>query len=403
MSENQRRLYWIIITLAVVLSLISVAHRLHSSPQLADDELDYQRLGVSLSGSHTYECLIRAPAYPFFIAIIYSITGPSVPVVLIAQVLLFACTLLIVYRIAYFITGSINISLLTIGLCALWLPFIRSVSLLLTETLAGFLTAAMLWMILLVIDKPKLSWAVFTGVLIGINALTKAVMLPFIFLVPLLFIIGNKDRMRRLALAGVILFAATATMVPWTVRNYRVTGCFVPVSLLSGLNLWYGNYPKTYLVKEQKEVIPEYGYTNDRRAVEKDRKFMRDGIALIKENPARSLRFAALKFSALWFGNLGKNPISISGRIPHIGSFGIPKMAFVQTPLFILAIIGWFKLPILSKRRAYPIITMFVLCTVGYVALFADPRYSLPMEFYKIMFAASAMEYFYTKSAKPAK
>jgi hypothetical protein len=39
-----------------------------------------------------------------------------------------------------------------------------------------------------------------------------------------------------------------------------------------------------------------------------------------------------------------RNASASAARIPHIGSFGIPKMAFIQVPLFLLAILGWFAL-----------------------------------------------------------
>jgi len=45
---------------------------------------------------------------------------------------------------------------------------------------------------------------------------------------------------RRLAQMAALLACAAAVIMPWTVRNYRLTGTVLPTSIHGGVQLWYG-------------------------------------------------------------------------------------------------------------------------------------------------------------------
>jgi hypothetical protein len=66
---------------------------------------------------------------------------------------------------------------------------------------------------------------------------------PNLILVPLLlaaFLMLERRSVTRVVQAIVLLTAATAMLMPWLVRNYRLTGEIMPTSTHGGLQLWYG-------------------------------------------------------------------------------------------------------------------------------------------------------------------
>jgi hypothetical protein len=79
--------------------------------------------------------------------------------------------------------------------------------------------------------------AAFAGCLWGLSVLTRETVLYFAPVVALYL----WWRPRGAARAGAFLLALVVTVAPWTYRNYRVFGAFVPVSTAGALNLWQGN------------------------------------------------------------------------------------------------------------------------------------------------------------------
>lgn len=233
--------------------------------------------------------------------------------------------------------------------------------------------------------------------MVTVLTLTKAVTIPYMLLAPFALLLGRPDQPRQRRRMILVMIAASAlALAPWTYRNYRVTQRFLPVTTLSGFNFWYGNSPDAYTMADQADWLKQCGEkvvvnTVDSAAVDRDRAWMKKGMALVKENPVRTLGLFARKFSGLWLGTLGCNPSACATEIPHIGSFGIPKMAFLQVPLFLLAILGWFALDKPARVRSYPIIMLAAVWTGVYVALWGERRYMVPMTYYEILFAVTAV------------
>jgi len=105
-----------------------------------------------------------------------------------------------------------------------------------------------------------------------------------------------------LARLGVVFAAMVGMILPWTIRNYVVSGHVVWVASNGGINLIVGNHP------EATGVYDGYDYEGyiDRMAagiedqVERDRAAMREGMRLLIMNPWRSIRLAWAKVRAFW-------------------------------------------------------------------------------------------------------
>jgi len=92
--------------------------------------------------------------------------------------------------------------------------------------------------------------AVGAGLLWGLSVLTRETVLYFVPFAALWLAWRRPGGSRRAAL---FVCASLVVVLPWTVRNWRVFGAFVPVSTAGALNLWQGN---TRLSREQ--VYEEY-------------------------------------------------------------------------------------------------------------------------------------------------
>jgi hypothetical protein len=80
--------------------------------------------------------------------------------------------------------------------------------------------------------------AVLAGVLWGLAVLTRETVLYFAPVAALWLFWRRPGGLRR---AAAFLLATVLTVAPWTYRNYKVFGAFVPVSTAGALNLWQGN------------------------------------------------------------------------------------------------------------------------------------------------------------------
>jgi 4-amino-4-deoxy-L-arabinose transferase-like glycosyltransferase len=379
----------VILLVASVLSIASVT--LHHKSELRNDALSNHDLAVALITRNTYEAPYRPPGYPAFLALVYAIAGPRPIAAYFVQAALFVAALYLVFRIALHITHRERTALIAIGLCALWRPFYLAIPMLLSEILNGFFVAAALLILLLAIEKPGYLLSAAAGILLAINAMIKPTILPFIAVAPCFLLVSSKGLFRKLGTAVTIIIAAMIVITPWVIRNYHVTGHFVPISTGGGMNFWIGNHPASYdgsLPKDTRFTPSISERIVGRTDIEMDSILMADAKAVMREDPLRAAGLFCRKFSRLWLAGLGENRALIGPGRLHIGNFGIPTMAFLQVPLFLAAVAGWFFLSQDSRRRAYPILALLIVWTAAYVIIAADRRYALPVEYYEIFLAS---------------
>ncbi len=178
----------------------------------------------------------RTPGYPLFIAGLYAVFGVRVVAVQVAQCLLFAGTCWLVQDIGRRIYSE-RVGLLAGLLCAVHPALLRYVPDLHLETLLTFLFTLSTWLSCRFFEKPSVGRGVPLGIAWGVASLTKAVVLlyPAVFAVLWWLSLRRREPARAKTLKalfplGVALLAMALTISPWTVRNYVVTGHFVPIT-----------------------------------------------------------------------------------------------------------------------------------------------------------------------------
>jgi 4-amino-4-deoxy-L-arabinose transferase-like glycosyltransferase len=182
----------------------------------------------------------RGPLYPSFIAALLSLSGGWWPYsVQLAQCLLFGLLCVLVFWTARALWNP-PLAVLAAGLCALDPFLIWYSSRIWVEPIMMFLFTALIGSVVLVKRRPGLWTALLVGLILGLSVMAKSVYTPFLVLTPLLLVLPFGRRL-DFAPAAVILISGILLILPWTIRNGRLTGTYAPEVGNTGFTLHQGN------------------------------------------------------------------------------------------------------------------------------------------------------------------
>jgi 4-amino-4-deoxy-L-arabinose transferase-like glycosyltransferase len=182
-----------------------------------------------------HEVFYQAPLYPYFLAVVYSIAGPSAAIVRVVQAALggAACVLLAAAGRRFF-TRRVG---LAAGLVlAFYGPALFFVGLLHKMALDLFFTSALLYALARALETPRPRWLALAGALLGCLALTRENALAWL---PVLAgWLAWRYRARALApfLGGVLL-----VLGPVAARNAAMGGVPLVTTSQAGVNFYLGN------------------------------------------------------------------------------------------------------------------------------------------------------------------
>ena len=182
--------------------------------------------------------------YPAFLGLLFVVSGPSLFVAKIANVVLGLGGLFLAYNIARKLFDSELAGRVTLLILSFYPNHIAYSSLLASEILSLFLL--LLGILLLIVLHHRLWLAVGAGAVFGLACLVKpqAIFLPALFAVAyLLPNKGWKALAENLIPLVVVYVSIGITILPWQIRNYRVFNDFVFISNNGGINLLVGNNP----------------------------------------------------------------------------------------------------------------------------------------------------------------
>lgn len=184
--------------------------------------------------------LFRTPGYPLFLAAIYSVFGFVPIAVYYFQIGLHLLTILLIY----FLTRNFfdeKIAGLTAILTALFPLTTIYISTVLPEIFSTFLLVLSLWVFVHAMGKNSL-WLMFlAGIVISCSTLVRPAFALFsLFLFATVWVMkGNRKKLLRPFLSlhvGLLL-----VWLPWVVRNYQVSGEFIPLSTEAPYQWWVGS------------------------------------------------------------------------------------------------------------------------------------------------------------------
>jgi tetratricopeptide (TPR) repeat protein len=184
----------------------------------------------------------RAPLYPYFLALIYKIFGLSVWAVIIVQNVLGILTAIISYSFANRLFGS-KVALLT-GIIVVSYPtlLIYEAETMMTS-LEVFLYTWTVYLMFLSVENPSKANLAKAGIVFGLAAITRPVILPLAIIWPIAHLIKNKMDSFRETVISTAVFACfiLIPIIPVTLSNYANGEEFILISTQGGSNFYVGN------------------------------------------------------------------------------------------------------------------------------------------------------------------
>jgi 4-amino-4-deoxy-L-arabinose transferase-like glycosyltransferase len=278
------------------------------------DEFSYDSLASRLATGQGFvlaggnPTLLRAPLYPMLLAGAYVLFGHNYMVVVLLQAVIGGLTAPLLVILGRQLVKSEGMAIVAGFMFACHPLLIFAAGLLYSETVYLFILMIFTLMCLrMVRGGGHMGWALSCGVILGLSVLMKPNMLlfPLALFTWLWYSLKRLDRACLLS-AGVVL-AMTVVILPWTWRNYTVSGAIVLVSANGGLNLWQGNHPEaTGAAYPLDQVDPLPGCSE----VERDAVYRSWALDAIRSDPGRILallpRKAVKFFAPLETSNRGR-------------------------------------------------------------------------------------------------
>jgi 4-amino-4-deoxy-L-arabinose transferase-like glycosyltransferase len=268
--------------------------------------------------------------------------------------------------------------------------FLLLVHLPLTEGLSIFLTLVLMTLFFLyqasVKEKPKRSyefvWIAGIGIIFGLNLLNKAsniIVLPCLVFWSI-FCIPDPLKKRIIKLVTVVI-VAVIMILPWTIRNYRIIGMFVPINSNGGWTFYLGNNPyteKNLDALEQgtsngwippKEVFIPFADISFADTQIYEKRAVRLGMNFIRKNPGKFGEFVFRKLRIFW------------SAYPHI----LDKISWYSIAL--LSVIGVYYSIFRWKRHV--LVYLLILSSMIIPIVFTSmPRFRAPIMPFLIIYGA---------------
>ncbi len=281
------------------------------------DEQHYSAIAVTLVDHGIYgmneeqPTAIRPPLYPFLISFVYKATNMFAPDHIRAiQMIISLVSGIFLYRIfkKLFDHKSAYFGLILF----LFYPSLLFFNyLVLTETIFIFLLILFFYFVMLSLEHGKAVFVIAAGFCIGLTSLTRSITYPMAIPLAALicFLSLKKYRLKAFLNMALFLLIFFITLIPWSVRNYRLLDAFIPVDTMGGLNLYMGNYEHTPLhnswasVEVKGEKAWYRGHESELKGMneaQKQKWAIQKAKEYVMENPGITLHRSIVKFANFW-------------------------------------------------------------------------------------------------------
>lgn len=390
---------WPLLLLALVLRVAQIIATGDWTP--VSDPADYVRHAVSISHGHGMAdtllpqggpSALRPPAYPYFLGLVFAVSGDSETAGRLASALLGVVTVAMLGVLAQLL-WSRRAGLVAMALAAAFPPFVLLSGTLLSESLAAPIVLGLLILVLLHREAPRPAWvAPAAGLLFGLALLDR----PALVMFGLPLIAGLwRPSWRGPATALVV---AGLAIVPWTIRNAVEFDAFVPISTQSGF-LVAGTYNAT----ADRDPVARGAYRPADldpalRPIVSDRSLDENEVSRKLSAAGRDYATDNLGYVAAVFWLNGRRILGLSQprfytelayRFQGIGRDSA-KLALYSWYLVALGAIAGILLGGLRRGPWWLWLTP-VLLFVSVIGISGDIRYRAPIEWFVVLLAAFAV------------
>lgn len=200
----------------------------------------YHQIAIDLAAGRPFPTIDVPWGYGYFLAGFYWAFGPTPVPALLAQVVLNACVPLLAHRVAVRLFDAHVASVTAVLVAVLSFNTVYA-STEASDSVCTFLFMMMLWTFVEARHGGHGTMFVATGALLGLAAQFRPNLLLLPFGLAALHVVTRQFAWRAARDGLLIVVVAAAMLTPWTLRNYRLTGEFIPTSTHGGVQLWYGS------------------------------------------------------------------------------------------------------------------------------------------------------------------
>ncbi len=365
------------------------------------ESVDIDRFGAIASNLfHGYDfvlepgsspTLLRGPLYPLFLVLTFSIFGENLYGVQFMQSLFGALTCFMIYLIAKQIFDR-KTAIISAIIFTLYPLFIWYTARIWVETLLAFLLSIFVLYLIKFLKYPTKRDSIILGLILGIINLCKSVLLLFpIFLFPVLLVLfWHRKREVLINICLIILFMFLI-LSPWTYRNYKVSGNFIPVQTF-GFHIITGdtNIEKAIGLREHRfPIAPEAEEAYNNIIRNEESKIGRKLNLAEQEALIQNHIFHKYLSSPLF---LLKKVVIQSVQFWYLGGDKLRSLLFAIMQLSLL-IPGLFGVVYALRRRLFimPLLLIIIYFMLIHAISVGAARYSIPIMPYVGMFAAYAI------------
>jgi hypothetical protein len=253
-----------------------------------------------------------------------------------------------------------------------------------TEHLAGLLI--MIIVLLLLRGRLTALTALVAGVLDGVLLLLHSDFgLVMSGVIVLTYLVREREAPPMLRLAATSAIVAALVVAPWTIRNERVFGDFIPFSTNGGITFWLGTLRADYEPPERPADQPR---VTDPKAF--DSFYWERGLDNVKSEPLTYAKYVLLRVGILYCCENALMHWSHVGWDGGADSKVLAALEAAWVPLLVLAIAGLLFLALDWRRGGppwargpgvlwFPVVTALVLATLLKIFFIVDARQRLPL------------------------
>lgn len=365
---------------------------------------------------------LRPPGYPFFLALVYLLTGTNYLAVRLIQMGLGLGSVALVYALGRSMFGRVAAGIAA-GLMASYWALIYFEGKMNEASVVAFLLLVLVALARTWRDDPPPARYLWGGVVFGIVILMRTETILF---AP--FLAGwawwaTRGRMpipRQVVRLTLFTAATAALILPVTARNYWVSGEFVPICTIGGLNLYAGNNPDadgSFPTLDYRRLfgvsttlshhnVQELLFAHRERMgdptlghADLERFFIAEALRFMRENPAETIRLAFRKTFLFWGPwEITSNKVLYFDRLHSPVLYWLPGFPLV-------AGLGWVGIALFFRRyrggdpaitapvaQAATLLTLLlVISFLTHLLFFVVGRFRVPILPILIIFSAYAV------------
>jgi 4-amino-4-deoxy-L-arabinose transferase-like glycosyltransferase len=407
------RLLWLFVMAALIQAVIlfvalpALSHRMAGSYNQERFADGYDLLAENLAAGNGYRfypdtarTLMREPGYPLILAGLMLLFGESLTAVKVVNMILALLTAWLITLIARELApkawGHNSIVLLVPPLLFLFNPgTLVAESRGGVEITFGFLLAVFILSIYRATQSHRFLDYLLSGVVLGFTLLVRStpILFPLFLLAFLLYCDGR--RVSKIVICrniATLIFASVAVLSPWIIRNFSLTGKFVPTASVMGVSAQAGQYINEHLLEGRPMWLLDREASRERDKVASNLRLpFEDGPGGYYQTFYKSID--EITFSKYLMGevvsNYKRSPTLLLRCLgQNIFNFWIAGKTWIATalntilqlPYLVLATIGSIYCFRNEKARSVSLVLLFISYYVAvHIAILAQARYSIPL------------------------